>query len=75
MKEVKRTKGLRTGGYNSIMKIFKYNTVTYCVECGAKRYSRYCKCNRLPVKISNSPVIKKYKSPIIRKENGSRKES
>jgi len=73
--EVKRIKGLRTGGYNSIMKIFKYNTVTYCVECGAKRYSKYCKCNRLPVRMGKSTTIKKYKSPMIRKENGSRKES
>ena len=73
--EVKRTKELHTGGYNSIMKIFKYNPVHYCIECGAKRYSRYCKCNRLPVKIGNSSIIKKYKSPMIRKENGSRKES
>lgn len=74
MKEVKRIKGLRIGGCKSIMKIFKYNPVTYCNNCGAKRYSQYCKCDRLPVKISNSPIIKKYKSPITRKENGSRKE-
>lgn len=74
MKEVKRIKGLRTGECKSIMKIFKYNPVTYCVDCGAKRYTKYCKCDRLPVKMGKSITIKKYKSPIKRKENGSRKE-
>ena len=56
-KEVKKTKELHTGEYNSIMEIFRYNPVTYCYECGAKKYSSYCKCNRLPIKIGKAKLI------------------
>ena len=78
MMEVKKTKELHTGEYNSIMEIFRYNPVTYCFECGAKKYSSYCKCNRLPVKIGNAKLIDidffKFKKNLTREEHGSREE-
>jgi hypothetical protein len=77
--EVKETKELHTGEYNSIMKIFRYNPVTYCFECGAKKYSSYCKCNKLPIKIGNARVVDievvKFVKKLTREEHGSREES
>jgi hypothetical protein len=77
--EVKKTKELHIGEYNSIMEIFRYNPVTYCLKCKAKKYSSYCKCNRLPRKIGNARVIDiefvKFKKNLTREEHGSREES
>ena len=70
--EVKETKELHIGEYNSIMEIFRYNPVTYCLKCGAKKYSSYCKCNRLPIKIGNARVIDiefvKFKKNLTRED-------
>ena len=76
--EVIEARELHIGEYNSIMEIFRYNPVTYCYECGAKKYSNYCKCNKLPIRIGNARLIDidffKFKKNLTREENGSREE-
>lgn len=74
MQKAKETKELHTGEYNSIMEIFKYSPVTYCKQCGAKKYGGFCKCDRLPVTIGKAVSVKFFKKPV-RKNNGSREES
>ena len=60
------------------MEIFRYSPVTYCLQCGAKKYSSFCKCNNLPVKIGNARPVDieffKFKKRLMREEHGSREE-
>ena len=78
MQEAKKTKELHIGEYNSIMDIFRYSPVTYCKQCGAKKYGGFCKCDKLPVKIGNAKLIDseflKFKRKLMREEYGSREE-
>jgi hypothetical protein len=58
------------------MEIFRYSPVTYCLQCGSKKYSRYCKCSNLPVKIGKARPVDieffKLKKKLMREEYGSR---
>jgi hypothetical protein len=78
MKEANETKELHIGEYNSIMEIFRYSPVTYCLQCSAKKYSSSCKCDKLPVKIGNARPVDieflKFKKRLMREEHGSREE-
>jgi len=78
MKEANEIKELHIGEYNSIMEIFRYSPVTYCLQCGAKKYGGFCKCDKLPVKIGNARPVDieflKFKKRLMREEHGSREE-
>tara|TARA_R110000823_G_scaffold113441_1_gene235477 strand:+ start:1256 stop:1480 length:225 start_codon:yes stop_codon:yes gene_type:complete len=74
MQKARGIKELHTGEYNSIMEIFKYSPVTYCKQCGGKKYSSLCKCKKLPVTIGKALSVKIFKKPV-RKNNGSREKS
>ena len=60
------------------MEIFRYSPVTYCLQCSAKKYGGFCKCDKLPVKIGNARPVDieflKFKKRLMREEHGSREE-
>ena len=47
------------------MEIFRYNPdinkVQYCLICRKKRWSSDCKCDKIPLKITNNYIVKEKK--------------
>lgn len=72
MTKVKETRELHIGEYNCIMEIFRYSPVEYCSICNKKRWSSYCKCGMIPLKIGCESIVRKFK--VRKKKNGSREE-